>query len=79
MLGHYDAECDSALRAFKGQWRPRNRMTGTGGIVRKWRDPNGLSVLVFKWNGSKRNLNYNLFDNTWNRQNYRFAARRLRK
>jgi len=54
-------------------------MTETGGIVRTWSDPNGkLNVLVVNWNGSQRKLNCNWFDNTWNRQNYRFAGRRPR-
>src|SRR3989344_1508485 len=53
--------------------------SGKESIMRKWRDPNEhLNVLVFNWNGSKRNLNYNWFDNPWNRQNYRFAGRRPR-
>src|SRR3989344_4944469 len=44
----------------------------------QWRDPNGnLDVLVLNRNGAKRELDYNWFDNRWNR-NYRFAARRLR-
>src|SRR3989344_3498231 len=79
VLGHYDAEYDTARRVLNGRWCPENRMTETGGIVRTWSDPNGkLNVLVVNWNGSQRKLNCNWFDNTWNRQNYRFAGRRPR-
>lgn len=45
---------------------------------RAWQDPNGNhNVLVLNYNDSKRKLNYNWFDNRWNR-NYRFVARRPR-
>jgi len=65
--------------SMTGGVRERNWMTGIDGIVRTWSDPNGkLNVLVVNWNGSQRKLNCNWFDNTWNRQNYRFAGRRPR-
>ena len=62
MLGHYDAEYDSALRAFERQWH--------GWHPVRYRNADGnLYVRYLYWNGDRWNWNYNWLDNDWNDNN----------
>lgn len=63
MLRHYDAEYDSALRAFKGWWHGRHRAHNVQN-----RDGN-LNVPYLYENGGKVVLNWNWLDNDWNGNN----------
>jgi len=63
VLGHYDAEYDSALRVFEGWWHRRH-------FVRIVRNRNGnLNVPYLYENGDKVVLNWNWTDNDWNDNN----------
>ena len=62
MLGHYDAEYDTALRVFKGQWYGWHSV--------RYRNADGnLYVRYLNWNGDRWDWSYNWLDNDWNDNN----------
>jgi len=61
MLGHYDAEFDSTLRAFEGWWHGRHSAHSDG-------DPNLLNTNRYD-DGQGLNAYYDNLDNRWNREN----------
>ena len=63
MLGHYDAEYDTALRVFEGQWHGWHPIH----FVQN-RDGN-LNVPYVYWNDGQVYLNWNWLDNDWNDNN----------